>query len=362
MIAFGPTGNLYIADAQNFRIRRVDASSGVITTIAGTGAQGFGGDGGAATSATFGDVGGMAADAAGNVYVSDTNNNRIRKISAATGVVTTVAGNGTDGFSADGTTAIAAMISRPTGVAVNASGAVYFTDANRIRRVNQATGRLETVAGNGNYGFDGNGGSALNASLGYPGSIAIDPSGNLFIGESNGLRVRKVDVGTGVISTVLGDAPSGDGSAATDVVLVEPSHTAVDSRGNVYVNELYGHRVRKISASTGAVTSVAGTGQANYGGDDGPAASAWLSYPSGVAVDSADNLLIADGSDRIRRVSVCHGCHHDDRRGRIWFRRSNGPATSAKNSGITLALRSMGRTDIFVADRTMATWHDASTR
>ena len=297
-------GNLYIADTSNNRIRKVDAA-GVITTVAGDGTQGYGGDGGAATAAQLSSPAGVAPDGAGNLYIADRNNNRIRKVDAA-GVITTVAGDGRRGYGGDGGAAVAAQLNFPTGVAPDGAGNLYIADRNnnRIRKVD-AAGAITTVAGDGTQGFGGDGGAAVAAQLNLPTVAAPDGLGNLYVADRNNNRIRKVDA-AGVITTVAGDGAfgyGGDGGAAVAAQLNRPTVVAPDGSGNLYVADWYNHRIRKVDAA-GAIITVAGDGTEGFGGDGGVPTKAQLNYPTGVALDAAGNLYIADaGNDRIRRVT-----------------------------------------------------------
>ncbi len=305
-------GNLYIADSSNNRIRKVDAA-GVITTVAGSGERGYSGDGGAATAAQLSLPVGVALDAAGNLYIADRNNDRIRKVDAA-GAISTVAGGGRRGYrgyGGDGGPAVEAQLDRPSGVALDAAGNLYIadTDNQRIRKVD-AAGVITTVAGDGNYGYGGDGGPAVEAHLRVPRGVALDGAGNLYIADSSNDRIRKVDA-AGVISTVAGDGPNsyggdgygGDGGAATAAQLSSPWGVAPDGAGNLYIADTGNQRIRKVDAG-GLITTVAGTGVRGYSGDGGAAVAAQLRNPRGVAVDGAGNLYIADENHRIRRVEA----------------------------------------------------------
>ncbi len=301
-------GNLYIAED---RIRKVDSATGIITTVAGTGTPGFSGDGGPATLASFEFPADITLDGAGNLYVADSNNERIRKVIAATGIITTVAGSGTRGFSGDGGPATAASFSFPLSVAVDGSGNLYIADSgnHRIRKVTAATGIITTVAGNGRDDFSFNPGPATAVPLRSPGAVAVDSSGNFYIVDG-WHRVRKVTAATGVLTTVAGSFPEGsregDGVPATTVALFSPVDVAVDGSGNFYIADTGNERVRKVTAATGILTTVAGSGVRGFSGDGGPARAASLSGPSGVALDGSGNLYVADnGSNRIRAVFAC---------------------------------------------------------
>jgi sugar lactone lactonase YvrE len=225
------------------------STSGTITTFAGNGTQGFSGDGGPATSAGLSYPGGVAVDAAGNLYIADTSNHRVRKVSTS-GTITTVAGNGTFGFSGDDGPATNATLSYPTEVAVDAVGNLYIADTGnlRVRKVS-ASGTITTVAGNGIYGFSGDGGPATNASLVIPRGVAVDAVGNLYIADYGNSRVRKVS-SWGTITTVAGNGSpgfSGDGGPATSAALGYPRGVAVDAAGNLYIADTDNNRVRKVS-------------------------------------------------------------------------------------------------------------------
>src|SRR5439155_1570189 len=306
-VTFGAAGDLFIADQQNNRIRRVDATAGIITTVAGNGSGGFGGDGGPATAAQLNYPYSVGVDAAGNVLIPDTTNERLRRIDARTGIITTIAGNGTPSFSGDGGPATTAQIGFVPGVAVDPAGNLFITDHNaqRIRRVDAATGIITTVAGNGTAGFGGDDGPATAAQLTDPSGIALDASGNLFIADR--LRVRRVEASTGVITTIAGNGNccfSGDGGPATAAGLDYCLNVAVDIAGNVFTAEpCNNHRVRRVDATTGIITTVAGTGIRGYSGDGGPAIAAQLYEPLGLAFDTAGNLFVADAWNyRVRRV------------------------------------------------------------
>jgi hypothetical protein len=301
------SGNLYIADRYGNRIRKVANGTGVITTVAGTGSSGFSGDGAFATNANINNPWRAVADSSGNLYIADSGNNRIRKVETGTGIITTVAGNGNSGFSGDDGLATSANLGGPTGVAVDTAGNIYVASSNRIRKVDVGTGIITTVAGNGTTGFSGDGGAATSASLNSTSDVAVDNAGNIYIADRNNYRIRKVAVGTGIITTVAGNGSggfSGDNGTATSAGFF-PWGLAVDGNGNLYIADPSSSRIRLVVAENGIITTVAGNGVGGFSGDGGSATSATLAAPMGVAVDSIGNLYIADYiNNRIRRVSA----------------------------------------------------------
>ena len=312
-VATDGAGNLYIADRGNNRIRKVD-SSGTISTIAGTGEYGFGGDGGPATEAGLDSPNGVATDGAGNLYIADTSNHRIRKVDSS-GIISTIAGTGDSrsfGFDGDGGPATNARLSYPSGVAVDGAGNLYIAERSnhRIRKVD-SSGTISTIAGLGmrRRGFSGDGRPAVKAQLDQPEDVAVDGAGNLYIADSLNRRVRKVD-SLGTITTIAGTghAPAyrgqpGDGGPATNAQLSFPTGVAVDGAGNLYIADSGNHRIRKVD-SAGTISTIAGTGRDGFRGDGGPATEAWLTNPYDVAVDGAGNLYIADYANRrIRKLT-----------------------------------------------------------
>ena len=297
-------GAFWVAESEGHRIRRVTA--GVISTVAGTGSPDYGGDGSLARDATFGRPSGMAVDPAGNVWLADESGGRVRRIDGQTGRIGLVAGNGTDGFSGDGGLATEASLSNPRGLAVDSAGNLYVADSwnDRVRRVEAATGRIATVAGGGMCCEPGDGGLATATWLRNPRDVALDSHGNLYLAE--GQRVRRVNALTGTITTVAGDGSSGysgDGGPAVRARFHDPSGLAFDAADNLYVCDTGNGRVRRVDTATGIVTTVAGGGTA-FPGDGGSATSARLVGPEEVSVDAAGNLYIADVSRReVLRVS-----------------------------------------------------------
>jgi sugar lactone lactonase YvrE len=324
------SGNLYIAEWGNYRIRKV-APGGTISTVAGTGTPGYFGDGGAATSARLNAPTGVAGDPSGNLYIADWGNYRIRKVTPG-GTISTVAGNGTLYFG-DGGPATSAQLDGPRGVTVDASGNLYIADNgnHRVRKVTPG-GTISTVVGNGTAGYSGDGGPAASARLNLPAGLAVDSSGNLYTADEEDCRIRKVTLG-GTISTVAGNGTtgySGDGGPATSAQLSGLRGVAVDPAGNLYIADTYNNRIRKV-APGGTISTVAGNGTEGYAGDGGPATSAQLSTPFGVAVDSGGNLYIADyGNHRIRRVTPGGTISTVAGTGSGGYSGDGGPATSAR--------------------------------
>jgi trimeric autotransporter adhesin len=297
-------GNIYFSEYIGGRIRQVD-SKGVINTIAGTGTAGFGGDGGAAKSAQFNGPRGIALDASGTLYIADSLNGRVRAFSG-TGNVSTLAGNGGAASSGDGAAAVKAQLNFPRGVAVDGSGNLYIADtANNKVRVVSPQGVISTVAGTGSAGSGGDGGAAASAQLSSPLGVAVDAKGNLYIADTGNSRVRMVST-QGVISTVAGNGTAGlagDGGQAASAQLNLPAAVAVDSSGALYIADYINNRVRMVSPA-GVISTIAGNGIAGYTGDGGLGVNSGLSLPLGVAVDAAGNLYIADtGNNRIRLLS-----------------------------------------------------------
>jgi sugar lactone lactonase YvrE len=278
---------------------------GIITTVAGNGSSGYSGDSGPATNASLSDPLNAAVDAAGNLFIGDYGNARIRKVDA-NGLITTVAGNGSTAYSGDGGPAIDAGLNKPT-VAVDASGNLFIADRgnNRIRKVD-LKGIITTVAGNGSSGYSGDGGAATNASLNNPSDVAVDDSGNLFIADLANNRIRKVDT-QGIITTVAGNGSSGyagDGGPATNASLTGSVAVALDASDNLFIGDSGNNRIRKVDAQ-GIITTVAGNGSSGYSGDGGAATNASLNKPADIAVDASGNLFITDfNNNRIREVAL----------------------------------------------------------
>jgi uncharacterized protein YjiK len=301
-VARDSSGNIYIVDSNNNRIRKID-TNGNITTVAGDGTGGFGGDNGAATSAQINTPRGIAIDSSGNIYIADTSNHRIRKV-ATNGTITTIAGTGTEGYSGDGGAAISAQFYYPYSLAFDSDGNLYVADMwNKCIRKIDTNGDISTVAGTGTYGYSGDGGVATSAQISQPFGIAIDSNDNLYIADTYNDRIRKVTAITGIITTIAGDGTngfSGDGGNATDAQLNNPFGVAVDSSGKIYIADSMNSRIRKVDTN-GTISTLAGGGSGVA--DGGNALSAILSNPTNVAVDNSGNIYIANSNaNKIEKI------------------------------------------------------------
>ena len=300
--ALDSLGNLYIADYYNNRVRKV-GTNGIITTVAGTGLSAYSGDGGFATNAGLYFPSSVALDAVGNLFIADSRNFRVRKVDTS-GIIMTIAGNGTNGYAGDGGTATNAKIGSVYGLAVDAAGNCFIADGNRVRKVD-TNGYISTVAGNGSFGFSGDGGAAISATLGLPYSLSLDSVGNIFIADTANVRIREVNT-NGIISTVAGNgkaANSGDGGQATNASFITPYAVTADSFGRLLIIDVNTSRLR-IVGTNGIITTVAGNGGAGFSGDGSSAGNASLSFPHGVVLDVAGNVYVTDtGNNRIRKLS-----------------------------------------------------------
>jgi sugar lactone lactonase YvrE len=301
-------GNLFIADQNNQRVRRVDAITKVITTVAGDGTATYSGDNGPGPAASLYYPNGVALDRGGALFIADTYNHRVRRVDAKTGGINTVAGNGSLGYSGENGPATSASLNYPQEVAVDTAGNLFIADeSNHIRRVDVTTGFITTVAGNGTAGYNGDNILATSAGM-RPFGVALDDAGNLFIADSYNYRIRRVDAVTGFITTVAGNgtaAYSGDDGPATMASLNVPQKVTVDSAGNLFIADSNNYRVRRVDAVTQTITTAAGTRTQGFSGDEGSATSAMLNYPSGATVDRSGNLFIADTyNNRIRQVPL----------------------------------------------------------
>lgn len=308
--------NVFIADQGNHAVRKVYA--GLIGAFAGNDTAGNTGDGHPATAARLNAPHAIAADASGNIYIADYAANVVRKVNTL-GIITTIAGTGTAGYTGDGGPATAARLNNPYGIAVDGFGNIYIADAtNNVVRKLDASGLISTIAGDGtgagmgmgNGGYSGDGGAATGAKMDFPAGVATDVAGNVYIADAFNNVVRKVDVTTGIITTVAGNGMPGyygDGGAATNAKLKFPSGVAADGFGNLYIADENNNVVREVSA-TGTITTIAGTGAVGYQGDGGAATAAQLNGPNGVAVDGNGLIYIADhGNNVVRLVGATAG-------------------------------------------------------
>lgn len=322
--------NILIADTESFTIREVTASDGNIQAFAGNNTPAYSGDGNLATDAELNDPGAVFADASGNVFIADTSNSAIRVynpsgspvtiagVTIPAGDIQTVAGNGTSGYTGDGGLATSAQLSFPQGVFADASGNIFIADtANSVvREVAAATGDIQTVAGTGTAGYSGDKGPATQAQLSSPYGVFVDSAGNIFIADTDNSAIREVAASTGTIATVAGTGtdcnPStsscGDGGAATSAQLSFPAGVFLDAAENIFIADTFDHRIREVTASTGIINTVAGTGVEGFAGDGGAATAAELDAPYGVFVDASGDILIADTDNAaIREVVAATG-------------------------------------------------------
>ncbi len=306
------SGNLYIADGVNCVVRKVDAQTGIITTIAGSGTPGYNGDNGPATSAQM-IANGIALDGSGNLYVSDSVHGVVRKVTASTGIITTIAGNATATAVGDDGPAISAQIANAAGLALDGSGNLYIASFERIRKVNLSSGVITTYAGTGNFGSGGDGGPATIAVVAQPWGLALDKAGTLYFTDIGANVVRKINA-AGTITAVAGLSFSssnsiGDGGPAISAVFNGPYGLSVDASGNVYIADSYHYEIRLVTASTGIINKAIGYGPSapylGLSGDGGPAASSGLCAPYSITFDTAGNMFIAEGGmSRVRKVTV----------------------------------------------------------
>jgi trimeric autotransporter adhesin len=317
-VAVDPAGDVYVGDWSGF-IRKILVRDDAITTVAGTGILGYSGDGGQATNAMLGKAISLALDAAGNIYFADGDNHRIRRVDLSTRIITTVAGTGAAADSGDGGAAVNAGVSRPTGITVDTVGDLYFSSSwSRVRKLTVSTGIIETVAGQLVTSFSGDNGLAVDALFWDPIPSVVDRTGDIYITDYENSRVRMVTAKTGIVTTFAGSSAcatgplfnvsvcqggfGGDGGPAKNATLNHAAAAALDVNGNLYIADTINHRIRRVDASTGLIYTIAGNGVNGFSGDGGPAIAAEISFPAGIAVDRSGRVYFADESNNRIRV------------------------------------------------------------
>ncbi len=294
-------------------VRKIDVANWTIFTVAGSDTYGHAGDGSSALGAELKSPYDVCMDNNHNLYITEWGGHYIRKINTVNGIISTVAGNGTGGFSGDGGPASSASVNRPQGICCDAAGNIYFADTynSRIRKIDVATGIITTIAGTGATSYSGDGGPAANAGVPYPVDVSIDGAGDIYFIEvfsGNTSRVRKINATTGIISTVAGNGSysySGDGGPATNAGLFDPSGIFVDAAGNIYLSQYDDSRIRKVDVNTGIINTIAGTGVAGFGGDADLALNATIHNPMGLCVAANGDIYFADNANhRIRTIST----------------------------------------------------------
>lgn len=307
-LAFDAAGNLYFSDTFNHRLRRVDAASGRIATIAGNGEAGYSGDGGPAAKAALNEPYGVVVDRAGNVYTADRLNRRVRRVDAATGIITTLAGTGKAAYSGDGGPASRAGLAEPNGLAFDPDERrLYIADVadHRVRVVDLASGIIDTFAGTGMAEHGGDGAAAREARIFGARAVKVSPNGTIYILERQGSSLRAVDPATGIITTIAGTTGrgyGGDGGPALAAVFDAPKEMAIDRDGSLLIVDTENHAIRRIDRATGTVTTIAGGGKGSHG-DGGSADKAGLDRPHGAVVGPDGAIYIGDTNNhRIRKV------------------------------------------------------------
>jgi sugar lactone lactonase YvrE len=307
-VALDRAGNLFFSDTMNHCVRRVDAQTNVITTVAGNGTKGYSGDGGPATEATMNEPYGIALDADGNLFIVDRLNACVRRVDAKSKTIRTIAGTGSPGFSGDGGPGEKAQLREPNGIALDGRGKLYVADVRdqRVRVLDLKTGTIATFCGNGEKRESGDGGPYRQATLFGPRAVAVGPDGSVYICEREGNAIRLVNLATGFIERVAGTGVAdytGDGGPALKATFRGPKEMKVDADGNIFVVDTENHAIRRIDAATGIIQTVAGSGTAGGSGGGGPATAARLNRPHGVCVAPDGGFYIGDTlNHRVRRV------------------------------------------------------------
>ena len=304
-ILFDADGNMTFSEGRVCRVRRIVKRTGLLETLAGSGKCGYSGDGGPATQARLKAPAEVAYDARGDLYIADAGNNLVRRVDHATGIITTVAGNRLPNYTSDGV-ATEVPVGRPSGLVFDRQGRLLIAEVfgSRIRRLDLATGRTETIAGKNELNYSG--GPALKTGFAWPNSPRFDPAGALVFAATGNNLVLRLDPKTGDLGTLAGSGAAGyrgDGGPATQAVLNQPGAIAVDGAGNVFIADTMNNVLRRVDAKTGIITHVAGTGAEGFTGDGGPAARAALAFPLGLGLDGKGNLYVIDAHNyRIRKI------------------------------------------------------------
>ena len=329
------------------------AQLNIITTIAGNGTAGYSGDNGPATNAQLNLTGdGLCRDKYGNIYIAEVNNHVIRKITASTGIITTIAGIGISGYNGDNIPATNAQLYEPYDVIMDTAGNIYICDFlnNRVRKITASTGIITTIAGTGVAGYSGDNGPATNAQIRHPEGMCLDRLGNLYIAGYQSYNIRKVDT-SGIITTFAGTTGgySGDNGPATNAQ-INATNVSADSLNNIYIADQFNSAIRRVDATTGIITTIAGNGVAGYSGDNGPATNALLHFPTCIFIDSQQNIFISDqGNGAIRKINaitnIITAVAGNGTRG---YSGDNGPATNAELIGVGVFLDDTG--SIYISD------------
>ncbi len=354
-VALDRNNNLYVVDQSSYCVREIDHVTGIINTVAGKGGWwGFAGDGGLATAAQLNNPVAIAIDSVNNLYISDYNNNRIRKVNASNGIINSIAGCDSTRYTHDSTLADSSRINGPAGIALDRKGNVFFVDQNncRIRELKVSNDTIYTISG-GNAGFSGDGGPAKKAQFWYPLGIALDSTGNIYIADTYNNRIREITKANDTINTICGNGWStfsGDGGPASAAEIFQPHYLSFDKSGNLYFGDMGNNRVREINTSD-TITTLSGDGMPGYNGDNIPALTTQLSNPTYLVSDDSGNIYVSDnGNNMIREISASTGnILKIAGTGIGGYSGDGGPAGKAQLSGVSgIAINDSG--DIIFAD------------
>ncbi|HET9251045.1 MAG TPA: hypothetical protein VFP58_02880 [Candidatus Eisenbacteria bacterium] len=308
-LALAPTGDLYVTDSRAHLVRRVEPVTGIVTVVAGKDEYRFSGDGGRAATARLHAPRALCVSPDGDLLIADAEEHVVRRISALTGTIATVAGSGRAGSSGDGGPATGAALHTPAGLAASAEGDLFIAErgSHRVRRVDAASGLIVTAAGLGAPGYAGDNGPALSARFHSPEGVALAPNGDLYVADTGNHVVRRVARATGIVTTVVGTGSpgdAGDGGPATAALLRAPRALAFGPAGDLYIADTGNHRVRRVERQSGIITTVAGTGDPGFSGDGGAASDARLHSPCGIAIAPSGAYFVADRvNGRVRQVT-----------------------------------------------------------